>query len=352
MGLQKQVLTNKILVFIGTLRGLGAVVVLEFISSTIAAFFIWQAIISLFSSLIFAFALWNNLPEGNRRSKFNKDILVSIWRYTAAVSANAIAGLLLSQMDKVVLSKMLSLEKFAYYTIATTVASVIWIIIVPIGQAIFPKFAELYKSNKNELTPVFHKSSQFLCLIIIPVCSILIFFSKEIVLIWMGDPLMAQNTYIIISILVFGTFLNGIISIPSYAATAFGWPQGILYINVIQSIFIIPLLIFLILWLDSLGAAIAYVLVNSTYFIIFIPMFFKKYLITEKHKWYFRDTLFPIFIGFSTCALLRFLTPNIDNMFLLTGWVILTGLITLIITGISLPIIRKMCKDFFKQYSF
>lgn len=350
MGLQKQVLTNKILVFVGTLRGLGAIFVLEFISSTIGTFFIWQAIISLFSSLIFALTLWYNLPESNRRSKFNKDILVSVWRYTAAISANAIVGLLISQIDKILLSKLLSLEKFGYYIIATTVASVIWLIIVPIGQAIFPKFAELYKSNKNELIPLFHKSCQILALILIPVCSILVFFSKEIILIWMGDPLIAQNTYIIVSLLVLGTFLNGLSSITSYAGSAFGWPEGMLYINVAQSIIITPLLIFLVFRLDSLGAAIAWVIINSTYIFIYVPMFFKKFLITEKRKWFLNDTLYPLVIGFSTCALIKFLTPNIDNIFLLTGWIILTGLITLITTGISLTIIRTFFNDsFLKQ---
>ena len=151
MGLQKQVLVNVILVITGTLRGIGAILVLWLFSPTIETFFVWQVLISLLGSIIFYFAMWASLPKSDVKSKFKFGILKEIWKYAAAISANAIIGVCMSQLDKIILSKMLSLKLFAYYTIATTVASSLWMFIIPFNTALFPKFVQLYEENKLAL---------------------------------------------------------------------------------------------------------------------------------------------------------------------------------------------------------
>lgn len=342
MGLQKHVLVNIILVANGTLRGIGAIFVLWFISPTITAYFAWQAIISLTGSITFLIAMWVNLPKANKKGRFKWKIIQEIWRYAGAISANAVIGIFLSQLDKVVLSKMLPLKMFAYYSIATTVASSIWMIIIPFNTALFPKLVQLYESKKiEELKKLFHQSSQVLSFILLPICSILIFYSRDLLLIWLQDPIVVENTYLIMSLLIFGIMLNGLASLPANCAPAFGWPMLMTYTNLIQAIFIIPLVIAMVYWLQGVGAAIAWIIMNSTYIIFMAPVFFKRFLIEEQKKWYIQDIIPPFIISLSICLISLQFMPETDSIYLAIIWILAIGLLTMIVVGFSLNSIRS-----------
>lgn len=343
MGLQKQVLVNKILIVFGTIRGLGAVLVLWGISPTIYAFFGWQAIMSLLGSLILLYTLWSALPKTGTRARFNSGILSEIWKYAAAVSANALIGMILSQLDKVILSKMLSLKMFAYYSIAATIASSIWMIIIPFNNAVFPKLVELIEDKEEKkLTDFFHLSSQVLSTVLLPVCFLLIFFSKEVLFLWLKDPIIVENSYLIVSFLVVGTMLNGLASLPANSANAFGWPMLTTYTNLIQAVVVIPLIIYLVNWLSGIGASIAWMIMNSSYILIMSPIFFRKYLSKEKNNWFLYDIGIPFFVALLVCSFSRLISPELNSIPSIFVWLSLTISMTFFLTGFSSSEIRKI----------
>jgi O-antigen/teichoic acid export membrane protein len=342
MGLERQVLVNFILIFTGTLRSVGVILILWLVSPTIEAFFAWQVFSSMVGSITFYIAMWSSLPKNNKRTQFKVSILQSIWKYAAAISASAFLGIILSQLDKIILSKMLSLKMFGYYTLAATLASAIWMIIIPFNTALFPRLVQLYESKKHqELNDLFHNSSQLLSLILLPVSAIFIFFSGKILLLWTHDPSVAENSHLIVSFLVFGIMLNGVVSLPANCAPAFGWPLLVTYTNLIQAIVIIPLIVGMVLWLQGVGASIAWVVMNSTYIIFMVPIFFRRYLNNEKWKWYLNDIAIPMFAAFSVCLISWLILPTIQKPMAIFGWIAVTGLISLIITALTLPFVRN-----------
>lgn len=342
MGMQKQVLVNSILIATGTLRGGGAILVLWLISPSIQAYFVWHVLISLLSSLTFLIAIWKNLPKSVIKPKFRINILSGIWRFAVAVSGSAIIGIILSQLDKIILIKMLSLKAFAYYTIATTAASIIWMFITPFNSAVFPKLVQKFEEkDNNDLVEFFHISSQTLSLIVIPAASMLIFYSKEILNLWIGDSEVVNNSYFITSLLAFGILLNGLAQLPTTSAPAFGWPSLITYTNIFQAFIMIPLIITLTFYFEGVGAAIAWIIMNSTYLLIMIPIFFKKYLKSELKEWYIDDIIKPFIVSMGLCLLSKLIFPEFDSKIQTILWLIITGLIVLITTAFSLNRIKS-----------
>ena len=126
MGLQKQVRANSIQIGWGVFRGVGAVLVLWFFSPTILAFALWQ----LLSNSIYCFAarlgLWSSLPSSpdNASPRFERSVFRSTWRYAAGMVGITIVSALLTQTDKLAVSKLLTLGMFGYYMIASSLASV------------------------------------------------------------------------------------------------------------------------------------------------------------------------------------------------------------------------------------
>lgn len=349
-GLQRQVLANVVLILTVTLRCVGAILVLWLVSPTIEVFFVWQAVSSIVGSVAFLVAMWCSLPKHVERARFRGNILYGVWKFATAISANAIIGIVLTQLDKVILSRMLTLKMFGYYSLAATVASAIWMIIVPFNSAVFPRFVQLYEMEQSqELRILFHRSSQILSIVLLPVCALLIVFSREILFLWMHDPSVVENCHLIVSLLVFGTMLNGIASIPGNSASAFGWPQLITYTNAIQAVVIIPLIVSLVYQLQGVGAAIAYVVMNSTYVIFMVPIYFRRYFREERGKWYLIDVAVPAFAAFSICTFSLLIAPAIHTALAISGWLTVTGIMAIVATGLTLPHVRNLVYSLYHE---
>jgi len=112
MGLQKQQISNLLNIIFGTLRSGGALLVLIFWAPTIQAFLIWQIIIAALNVTVTAIVFWRCLAFSKKRPSFRLDILKRVWRYATGITGISIASLIITQMDKVVLSRILTLENF------------------------------------------------------------------------------------------------------------------------------------------------------------------------------------------------------------------------------------------------
>jgi len=70
VGLQRQVLFNLVSSVMATIRGLGAVSVLVWVSATIEAFFIWQGLVSVATLMILAGSTYAALPGAKDNVNF------------------------------------------------------------------------------------------------------------------------------------------------------------------------------------------------------------------------------------------------------------------------------------------
>jgi O-antigen/teichoic acid export membrane protein len=350
MGLQRQVLVNGLLILHGTIRSLGVIFVL-WVSPAISTFFEWQAVLSLVGSIILACALWRCLPRSSERPHFRTAVLRATWRYAAAIFANSLIVVGLLQLDKIILSRVLTLEMFGYYSLAVTVASGIWMIVVPFNGATFPRLVQLYElGHAEKLRTFFHKASQMLSVILLPASAILILFSRQVLSLWLHDPSAVEHCHLLVSLLVLGITLNGISSLPGYSASAFGRPQLTTYTNAAQAVVVIPLMIIMIKWMQGIGAASAWVVLNSTYVVIMVPIFFHRFLREEKWNWYSRDIGVPAFTSFMICLLARVVVPSTGTPLIIFVYLTATAIISVVGTGLALPhvqdAVRSGCRAF------
>lgn len=293
MGLQKQVLANVVLIVSGTVRTVGAVVMLAWVSPTIEMFFLWQVVAALGQTAVMFALLWRQLaaPE---RPRFRRAVLSREWQYAAGVSLNAIIGMFLTQSDKVLLSGLLPLSEFGAYTLAGTVANSLWWLIVPINTALFPRFAQL-SDNRDEvpLRDLYHTACQMLAVLLLPVGAVLALFSREVLLVWTGDPAIVQRTSVIAAMLVVGTLFNALASIPGYLASAAGWPQLTMYTNLVAAIVILPAIAFATTRYGAIGAATVWLALNFSYVVVTAPLLHRRLLVGEWPRWLRDDVVLP-----------------------------------------------------------
>src|ERR1035438_1039748 len=85
VGLQRQVQQNMVTGITSTVRGLGAVALLAWVSPTVGAFFLWQALLSVITVAMFVGIVYRALPSAPRPARFSGPALMNIWRFAAGM---------------------------------------------------------------------------------------------------------------------------------------------------------------------------------------------------------------------------------------------------------------------------
>ncbi len=296
MGLQKQVLSNSIKIGMSTLSSFGAVFILWKVSPTITAFFTWQIFISVLMVAFYTAALWRSLPPAGRPPVFNPNMLRTVWRFAAGMSGISLSAIILTQLDKVILSKLLSLEMFGYYVLAGTVSNVVPVMLVsPVFNALFPRFTSLGVMNDNAaLKLLYHQGSQLMSVLVLPVAAVLVFFSFDLLLLWTGSAKTAGVAAPIVSILVVGMALNALMTLPYALQLSHGWTSIGLRINTLLIITLVPCIYFLATRYGAVGAAFAWIALNGIYMVIGVPLTHRRLLQGEMGHWFLEDILPPL----------------------------------------------------------
>lgn len=293
-GLQRQVWYNGASATLATVRHAGAVAIIAFVSPTIHAFFVWQGIISLLSILAFGASVHHSLPRPSRTPKFSTDALLGVWKFATGLMGITFLSIVLTQVDKLLLSRLLTLENFGYYTVAASVAGVLYMILGPVTLAIYPRMVELFAAkNISTLTAVYHGGAQLITVLTAPAVAVLLLYSRAAVFVWSGNPELASHTGPLLTGLVLGTFLNGLMWMPYQLQLAYGWTSLTFKANAVAVAFLVPALLWVVPRHGALGAVWLWVALNLFYVTTILHFMHRKLLQREKWVWYRSDILLP-----------------------------------------------------------
>ncbi len=350
IGLQKQVLYNGVDVVSATIRGIGAVAILWLVSPTIQAFFGWQIVISIAQTFLAALVLWRNLPLTGSPARPQKSYFNDVWRFTAGVTGISILGGVLMQTDKVILSKMLALESFGYYVLASGAASVVSLAVTPFFTAIFPRLSQLVADDdKIGLRNLYHDSCQSVSVIILPMAIIIALFAPEILQMWTGNPSIVSETHVIASGLVVGAAFNALTYMPYALQLANDWTKLALSQNLVSIIVLVPSIILLTQRYGGVGAAVVLVLLYSGYFFITVQLMHRRLLRGEQRQWYLIDVGLPFIGAFSIPCLGRLWFPQYASNLIVFADLFIIWFMTYAITALMTPHPRSWIIHNFKS---
>jgi O-antigen/teichoic acid export membrane protein len=306
VGLQRQGVLNGITMAANTLQHGGVVLALLLIAPTVTVFFAWRAAVFLLQVLATMYFLWRSLPPADRPPRFNTERFRTIWKFAAGMSGITLTGIILSQTDKVMLSKLVPLGEYGYYMLASTVANGLMQLIAPVYNAIFPVFAGCVATgDEDRLRGAYHLGAQLLAVLVLPIAIPLVVFGQEALLAWTGNGATAVAAAPILSILAAGTALNGLMFVPYALQLAYGCTSLGLKINVIFILFLVPSVVLMATKFGPKGAAVVWVVLNAVYMIVGVPLTHRRMLRGEAVRW-FLDIVPAAVVCLAVALLARF----------------------------------------------
>jgi O-antigen/teichoic acid export membrane protein len=352
-GLQKQVLYNTVNTAGEFVKAIGAIVVLAFVDNSITAFFYWQIVITGVIVLVLRLLLWKKLPVNGVKPFFSKPLLIKNKTFAAGMGATSLVVIILTQTDKIILSKILDLKTFGYFTLASAIAASLYRIIVPVSQAVYPRLVQLVHSNNDdELVKTYHFSCQLISIIVIPVSLTIAFFSKEVVLVWTNNAAITESVYPLLRILIIGTACNALVTIPYMTQIAYGWTKLGLYQNVIAIIILIPSLIYLTNKYGASGAVWVWAVLNAGYIFFSMPVMFNKILKKEMWNWYWNDVFMILLVAIIPMTLFRLLLNylHLSNIWVIVAYCSIAFSIVLLITTLKARHTREFIINLYRKF--
>ena len=345
-GLERQVSLNAITAGFVTLRSAGVIPVLYFWSASIDAFLWWHVLVNAAQSVTLALLFWKILPAGTRRPAFERRRLYEVGHFAAGMAGMALLAFALSYSDRVILSTVLPLDQFGYYALAAAAAAAVAPIVQAFFNALYPRFSSLVAaSDENGVSTLYHAGSQLLAVVVASVAAVLALFSHEALLIWSRDPVLAANSAPILSLLVVGVALNGLVTLPYALQLAHGWTRLGLFQNAIAVLLMLPATWWLAHHLGARGVAAGWVVLNAGFLLVTVPLMHRRLLRGELARWYLRDLLPPIAAAAVVATAARLLLPAIPDT--VTGIAILAaiGLGTLLAAALCSPAARTVLRE-------
>ena len=298
MGKQLLHISSKINMAMVTLGSIGGVMLLAFISPTIEAFFLWQALVGIIHLVVMRWMAWDSLGrEGSKEFSFIS--IKKVWRFSVGMSGIAISSIVLLQLDKVLLSKLLSLEDFGFYSLAVLLSGGLNIILAPLFNVVFPKFSGLVAGEElNKILRIYKTGTHIFSGIIFSAAFMVAFYANEIVYLWLHNSNVATKVGPLLSILIVGSAINGVMIFPYALQLANGLTK--LPLTIILSLILayIPTTYILTINYGMIGGAYGWLILNLMYLFFGTWLMHRYIFANEGIKWIFYDIFLPASISF------------------------------------------------------
>jgi O-antigen/teichoic acid export membrane protein len=309
-GLQDQVWLNGCTALFATVRGIGAVMVLALIAPRIQIFFIFQGVVVAMETAVLALHMHRLLPPSRRPARFDWRALRPVRHFAGGMAMITVLSLLLSHVDKLILSRMLPLSEFGYYTLATTLCGALYLMIAPIHNATYPRLTALVGAGDAvALRETYHRFAQILTMMIAPAAIVLCLFAEDILLLWTRNAAIAVSTAPLVSILAVGTLCNGLMHTPYALQLAHGRTRFTVVVNLFAVCILVPSLYIGISVYGTVAAAIVWAVLNVAYVILTAPVLHRRWLPGELWRWYVHDSLVPASAVFVVVSFIRLIAP-------------------------------------------
>jgi O-antigen/teichoic acid export membrane protein len=257
VGMERQVTANAYQVAWSLARNGGVLVVVYFWRS-IEVFFAWQALTTIAYAILARQRVLADLGAARSLPRFRiePEVLRSVWRFAAGMTAIAVVASINAQADRLVMSKLLSIVELGYYTLGVSLGQALVTIVSSIGVAVLPRLTNLYASNEPERAAALYQQTLLATAIVVFVLGgIVAVNGREVLWVWTGDVELAARVATYVPYSMIGSALLALQIIPFSVAIAHGYTRINRWLALSSVVLTIPAYIVLIQRHGGLGAA-------------------------------------------------------------------------------------------------
>lgn len=339
--------------FIATLRFIVVFFSMWVYGFTPSVFFIHQLIVAMLE----LFGLWmmgNRLlpvigaEEGVIGWSFHS--IRPVLKFSLSIAFTSSVWVMVTQTDKLVLSGILPLSEYGYFTLAVLVASGIMVISGPISSAIMPRMARLYAEGQHdELIQVYRNATQLVTVIAGSASITIAFCAKPLLYAWTGNHELAIQAASILRLYAIGNGFLVVAAFPYYLQYAMGNLRYHLIGNAVMIVVLLPTIITAARYFGGVGAGYVWLGLNGTFLLFWVGYIHHKLVPGLHRDWIMKDIIgicFPVIIVLS---FIFYIDIDVSTRSLSLIYIFGVSSIALTIGGIMSTYVRERVFSYMKK---
>lgn len=319
---------------VATLRFVAVVPILVWVDNSATVFFGFQLATAVFE---IAGLMWMSsrllppVPPGVRL-KWDWAPLKPILGFSLTIAFTSTVWVLVTQSDQLILSKLLPLADYGYFTVAILVASGLMIVSGPVSSAIMPRMTNLQaKGDHAGLIDIYRKSTQLIVVTAVPAALVLAFFPHQVLWAWTGDATLMEKVTPVLRLYAIGYGILTVGAFPYYLQYA----KGNLRLHLIGNIFFAVLLIPSIIWsainYGMIGTGWAWLISNAIYFMVWTPVVHRRFAPGLHWNWLLGDIVKPCWLAAAVGAAAFWFVAWSSNRAVLAAELVAAGVMFVIL---------------------
>jgi len=284
-GLQRMEFINLIEVGATALQQFGTIAVL-FLGGSLIQVILWMASCYLLGLVLYLGVCAHFFGGKIFIPRISISVIHRNAGYTFKLAGITVLSIFHTQSDKALVSKLLPLGIFGYYTMAYSGVSRGMLVTGSVAQAVFPSFSALYKQGEHDmLMRQYRKLQDLLCYAIVPIFAAIPFAARPLFT-FVLNARAAQMLLWPVTFLCIGFCMNGTMGIPYIFSLAVGKPAIAARTNLYAVFTVLPVTALLVYRFGIAGAGFSWIFYHLFAYAYMVPRICSECLCIPLWQWY------------------------------------------------------------------
>lgn len=337
-GYEEQVWLGYFNVIVATARFPGGIPILIFVDSSPVTYFFYQVAVSILETVVLYWKANQLLPRCMSSLRGAADRLKEPLKFASGVAFTSVAWVLVTQIDKLFLSNLLTLSEYGEFSLAILLASGINLLAAPIGAAFLPRLTNTAASFDEKGTQeLYLRYTELTCVAMFPIAFTIFACSALVLFTWTGNRALSQSANTVLGIYSLGNAVMGLSSFAYYIQYAKGNVRLHLAGSFILATIYLPAVIWAAKENGANGAAVMWLVMNVLYLLLWVPLVHRRLLPGLHLRWILKRVL-PVVLGSAIPTVVVSFIPSVlpENVSRFAGALIILLFLTLSILGATL----------------
>lgn len=328
VGVERQVWLNGFNAAIITLRFLVVLPVMHLFGSSLIVFFGFQLLVSVAELGGLAGEAYRRAPTGSSSgARASWSLLRPALRFSGGVGVATVVWILVTQADKLVISTVLPLAEYGYFTAAVTAAGAVSLLSAAVSQALLPRLTQLgERPSQDAFFTLYRQATQWTVIVGGPLALCLMLFARTILWAWTGNAGFSARYALVLALYAAGNAVAALAVFPYYLQYARGDMRLHVRASVVFAVVLVPAVLWAASAYGALGSAWVWAAGNSVFFLGWSPIVHRKFAPGLHASWLRGDVLrvasAPVAIGVACSLLVPRPVGRIEG----AAWVVLCGI--------------------------
>jgi O-antigen/teichoic acid export membrane protein len=273
----------------------------------------------------------------------------ALLRFALSIAFTSSVWVLVTQTDKLILSGILPLADYGYFTLAVLAASVITIVSAPISTALMPRMARLHAEGRHdEVRRLYGQSAQLVSVIAGSLAVTLAVCPQSLLFAWSGNREVTDAAAPILRLYAVGNGLLALGAFPYYLQYARGDLRYHLIGNVVLALVLVPAIAQAAVLAGAVGAGWAWVAMNAAYLLLWVGYVHLKLEPGLHWRWLANDVLVVVLPTLVVGLMLSLLLTSSGGRLSEAGRSLTIALACLLAAALASPLLRSQAMQAFR----